>query len=128
MATVTLRGPLFDGRAESILSQAIDEARRQLIDVTAMQFVRQEITVFRYNSGPPTYRYRSGLHTKHAGEVSRLLPSQSIPYVHWIEGTGSRNARSRFKGYQIFERTQRRVEGMMMDHFRRAIAHAVARI
>ena len=35
----------------------------------------------------------------------------NLEYAAWIEGIGSRNPRSRFKGYHMFENTRKRIEG-----------------
>lgn len=56
----------------------------------------------------PTGRYRSRLHIVRRGAIE-VNDSNSV-YGPWLEGTGSRNARSRFKGYHHWRRTRQQVE------------------
>jgi len=128
MATVTFKGPVFDGQADLILRNALDQERRRIMDQTALKLAEQETNVFSYHAGPPTYRYRSGLHVVHRSQSSTLKPHQGIPYVHWIEGTGSRNPISSFKGHWIFKNTRRRLEAVLLPSFQDAMRSAVARI
>ena len=51
----------------------------------------------------------------------------NLEYAAWIEGIGSRNPRSRFKGYRMFENTRKRIEGnpkMWESYIGRAIERA----
>lgn len=50
----------------------------------------------------PTGRYRSRLHIVRRGAIE-VNDSNSV-YGPWLEGTGSRNASSRFKGYHHWRR------------------------
>lgn len=96
---VTEAGPVFDGRAEHYLQEASDEWVKTLA-LTGAVVVRQNMnTSFRTQ-------------TPHARLMVEAKPEapgwkiwhQNLIYGPWLEGTGSRNRTTRFKGYASFRR------------------------
>lgn len=99
MGSVTLSGPIFDGRSDGITFQFCEEISRQTarsgeIDVHSGQ------TAFYKN---PTGHYESHIRIDRFSTHSyRIWDGGQIVYGPWLEGVGSRNKSTRFKGYWIF--------------------------
>lgn len=99
-------GPVFDGRAERA---AHDYARRVDDEVAeyAAKKVRETLhTVLKH----PTGYYESHIRTEHRGELHSIVTDGGVVYGPWLEGVGSRNRTTRFKGYRTFRRVRQLVE------------------
>ena len=105
-STVTMKGPIFDGRAIMANKAFIREA---VADVGGQGeiFVRSGTGVFKH----PTGAYASRINTQVSGDIALVTDSNAV-YGPWLEGVGSRNATTRFKGYHFWrkaaQQTQRR--------------------
>lgn len=121
MSDVTTSGPVFDGGAESLARDGAMDCRHRLADRGA------ELTRLAFSS---SIRVDAGrfLHSVTSTEVTRTFVTQGsgkaymLPvvvedsatdivvttdlatYGPWLEGTGSRNESTRFKGYHGFRR------------------------
>lgn len=98
MAEVTARfeGPLFDGSAQSGMDDIVNETT----DVLAREGERRVLAGLDATLRRPSGAYRSRI-TRYgpvAGQ-GRVHDRQGI-YGPWLEGTGSRNRTTRFKGYR----------------------------
>lgn len=110
--TITLRGPIFDGRAE----QAARELTGEILDRVAghaMEGVQHNLdTSLRH----PTPYYETQINVRSTAAEARVVNDRGVVYGPWLEGTGSRNRTTRFKGYASFrrarDRTQRAVPGI----------------
>ncbi len=122
MASVKLTGPLFDGSAEWILTTAINEARRNMA-VDALGDMERTASVFE----APTGRWRSLLHVVHHGTRSIVRPGR-LPYNFWLEGIGSRNRTSRFKGYRNWRIVRTAWQRRAAEELNRRIQPAITRI
>lgn len=96
--TISLKGPLFSGRAPSVIHRFLDEAMEDVAD-EGLRLMHQSAGVFRNPSG----YWESRLVTNRAGD-SRVV-DDPVVYNAWLEGVSSRNAASRFKGYRIWRRS-----------------------
>lgn len=96
--SVSRHGPLFDGRAIAALYEYAHRVRDELGKV-AVSRVRVDLSgVLRTNTG----RYESKIHVE-VGDSNELIVTDTIiSYGPWLEGVGSRNATTRFKGYHTF--------------------------
>lgn len=97
---VNASGPIFDGRAEKAAIEATEETVR-VTAVLGASMVRSTQNVT-YRTQTPYARLQT--------EARRDPPGwkiwqQHLIYGPWLEGTGSRNRTTRFKGYWIFRRT-----------------------
>lgn len=95
------RGPLFEGRVPGIVHRALAETVKE-VSLVAFQDVRSEFAhVLRHPTG-----YLES-HVVHDVRDTRAVVSDKgrVIYSWWIEGTGSRNRTTRFKGYWTFKRT-----------------------
>jgi len=94
---VSQNGPLFDGRADKAADDACeDSARTVAIQGSAMVRARQSVTF-----KAPTPYYTPHTQARKTREGWRIT-GPAVAYGHWLEGTGSRNKTTRFKGYFIF--------------------------
>lgn len=97
---VSKTGPLFDGRAELAVARAQADIEKT-VAVLGASMVRTRLnTVLRKQT--PIYRFKV--------EARQTFPGwkiwdQRMVYGPWLEGTGSRNKTTKFKGYRTFRIT-----------------------
>lgn len=124
---VSVSGPLFDGRAEEALARGIVEARNAVakagVKLTQGAFadsirvntgrhiasiqVINESKVFTSHSRDKTYTMPIVVEDR---ATDTLVTSDNATYGPWLEGTGSRNLTTRFKGYQGFRRASQELD------------------
>lgn len=97
--SVTYSGPIFDGRAKVMTDRAVRDMEHHLGSVGA-DYVRAELErVLRKET--PYYRLQV-TSTEYPGRT--VVNDGGVVYGPWLEGTGSRNRTTRFKGYSTFRR------------------------
>lgn len=107
-------GPLFDGRANHIMNQFVDELEHDAAE-EALQDIR---STYHASFRQPTGYYESRVHVSNMGGHPEVTDGGYAGPVYgpWLEGVSSRNATTRFKGYHAFQlaasKLQRRIEGM----------------
>ncbi|MGD2042047.1 MAG: hypothetical protein PVJ28_00235 [Acidimicrobiia bacterium] len=108
---VDATGPLFDGSlaaAVEIATGDIDDAVSQ----EAENLIHQRLGQVLQN---PTGRYESRIITERRSDGNTVTDQDAV-YGPWLEGTGSRNATTRFKGYATFRQVgaemEKRAEGI----------------
>lgn len=111
---VHTRGPIFDGRAHHIFEDFSEE-----LEDDGAEFVLDHIKrTFHSNFKQPTGYYESHVFINNSvsGAVVEDGGMAGPVYGPWLEGVGSRNATTRFKGYGAFRKAaqalERRIEGM----------------
>lgn len=93
-------GPMFDGCAKSIIDRSVRDMQHHLAEVGA-DMVRGELErVLRKET--PYYRLQITT-TEYPSRT--VVNDGGVVYGPWLEGTGSRNKTTRFKGYATFRRT-----------------------
>ena len=97
--SVQAHGPVFDGRAERELQDASDEWVRNLA-TTGASVVRQNMNAS-FRTQTPHARLLVEARPEAPGW---MIWQQRLIYGPWLEGTGSRNRTTRFKGYWSFRR------------------------
>lgn len=90
-------GPLFDGRAEKAVADACDDSEKQIATLGASMIRTQLGTVLRHQT--PVYRLRNVAQPDAPGWK---IWDRGMVYGPWLEGTGSRNRTTRFKGYRTY--------------------------
>ncbi len=123
---VEITGPLFDGTGQ----RALNEARRvmSLKVATAAQRHIQTIGRSNFRYEPPTVATHYFENNVEVDRISdgHLVHANQVIYGAWLEGTSSRNATSRFKGYQLFRKaaqeTQRRLGQILSPEEQRLVA------
>ena len=106
--TVIESGPLFSGALESALKQGIHEAQVAVAELGEREVRSRLRQVLRH----PTGYYSSRVRTEVTAADPRVTDSRVI-YGPWLEGTGSRNRTTRFKGYSTFRQVTQRLNGGM---------------
>lgn len=95
--TVNFSGPLFDARRAVVLDRMCDGIERDVAQ-RGVNLVHTRLgQVLRH----PTGRYESRIVSSNRAD-SRVVSDSNIVYGPWLEGVGSRNATTRFKGYHTF--------------------------
>ena len=122
MSTVTLTGPLFDGRAQSASARGTAAARRKVAEAgeilagsALMANIRRERTGTAVRSVTVTEEsraYQTGKYTMPVvcGPDESVVTMDLATYGPWLEGTGSRNQTTRFKGYHSFRQAARQLD------------------
>lgn len=98
---IIARGPLFDGRAPGIMRRFTEDARHTVaVKGESMMFLALGQTLRH-----PTGYYESHITITSEGNAE-IVNDQGIIYGPWLEGVGSRNRTTRFKGYFNWRRTK----------------------
>ncbi len=103
--SVNLKGPLFDGRAEMAVKAATEQMQVRVAE-HGVRLVQANLGSVLKN---PTGNYQSHITVDRAGAGARVWDS-NVVYGNWLEGTGSRNRTTRFKGYYTFRKTRAQVD------------------
>jgi hypothetical protein len=114
--TVTVTGPLFTGAADRLTEQACADLARDLAE-TGDRLVHANLTG---SLRHPTGFYQSHVQATGGGRDWQINDSGVI-YGPWLEGVGSRNRTTRFKGYASFRRA-----GQELQHRAPSLADAAA--
>lgn len=95
--TVTLRGNLLLGRSAPFVRAACQAGQQAVAEEATNRVHARLHEVLQH----PTGYYESQVVTDRGVEESRVTDG-GVVYGPWLEGTGSRNASTRFKGYRTF--------------------------
>ena len=119
--TIKVSGPIFDGRAQ----QAGHELTQAIVDRVANYALEQVQHNLDGSIKNPTPYYETQINV--AGYMTdRVVNDRGVIYGPWLEGTGSRNKTTRFKGYHAQRRARqeadrnakRLAEGVVTSHMR----------
>lgn len=111
------RGMLLDGRAAGHVRRAMDNIEKQVAHYAADQVDRRLNQVLRTQT--PYYRTRIQV-VRYGGDWA--VDDSGVIYGPWLEGTGSRNRTTRFKGYWTFRYVTQLVRGRADAIARRVLA------
>ena len=115
MATVVIKsGPLFDGRADKAATEYCDELAHKVADLGKV-LVRANLNE-KLKHQTPYYRTQIEATTFYPGTWK--VTDQGVIYGPWLEGEGSRNRTTRFKGYHVFRRTTQELRGRVRSEAR----------
>jgi hypothetical protein len=123
MGDVNLSGPMFDGRAELAVSAFIDDAEREVAQAGHDMAQSQLRGVLRQ----PTGFYQSRVVVDRSAGDPRIHDS-GVVYGPWLEGTGSRNRTTRFKGYRTFRIVRQRLQGRASQIAERVLPRYLGRM
>lgn len=93
-------GPFFDYRAEVIMVRGNQRIMRTVAEEADARVEILHKAFFRV----PTPFYWEQVHAKPRADYW-VVTDDHVVYGHWLEGTGSRNRTTRFKGYRSFRLT-----------------------
>jgi hypothetical protein len=103
-------GPLLDGYGSRIAEQLASEITEDLGQL-AYDMIRQRLASVLVN---PSGYYESRVQVSNASEGT-AVDDGGVVYGPWLEGTGSRNGRSRFKGYATFRKVTQEIDARARD-------------
>lgn len=104
--SVSKSGPVFDGRA----ALAVDAYGEDVTDTIAKQGVNDVRNALHGVLRNPTGNYSRHIVTERQSNDNAVTDS-GIIYGPWLEGVGSRNSTTRFKGYFTFRRVTQQLDG-----------------
>lgn len=105
--TVTMSGPLFKpGQVDDTLKDIQEDIVKRLLD----EGKRRVLSTLDASLKHPTGAYRKRITTYGPVQGQGRIHDDRGIYGPWLNGTGSRNSRSRFKGYGHFKKTQKTLE------------------
>lgn len=122
--TVKLSGPLFDGRAQSAAARGCEAARAKVAEMgeilagsALMANIRREGTgraVRSVTTTDDSRLYQTGRYSMPVvvGADETVVTTDLATYGPWLEGTGSRNETTRFKGYHSFRLACQELDGI----------------
>lgn len=102
--TVKVRGKLFQnlagqfGKLGQLIDQELSDAGKALVDAQLKANLRH-----------PTGHYQSKITVVNRKDTY-MVTDQGVVYGPWLEGTGSRNKTTRFKGYSSFRKATQQLE------------------
>lgn len=102
---ITFEGSLFDGSLMDLLEEARQDAGRAVAEEAADQ-IRNRLDIVLQE---PTGYYRSRIEPHPRGD-DWVVSDWGVVYSSWLEGTSSRNASTRFKGYETFKKVRRSID------------------
>jgi len=102
---VHFSGPVFDGSVPRVLREAADDMG-QTVAHRGVGVVRVELAkVVKH----PTGRYSSSVQRESQGSRHKVHDGGMV-YGPWLDGSGSRNKTTRFKGYAHWRRATQQLE------------------
>lgn len=105
---ITYSGALFDGVALAELAAAEQALQREIAEYAELQWQMNMTDSFQHATG----RYQSHVNIATRGTdlvVNDGWPGSGLAYGPWLEGLGSRNKTTKFKGYRSMERARNSV-------------------
>lgn len=92
-------GPMFDGRAQREVVAFMDELKVAVADQASADVHHIAEQSFKH----PTPYYETQIH-RFRRSRTEVVDDRGIVYGPWLEGIGSRNRTTRFKGYHLWRR------------------------
>jgi hypothetical protein len=114
---VSITGPLFDGRARS----AIRDLQADLTWAVAAEAEAEVGQLLDASIVNPTPYYETQITRQRVSDEQATVHDRGIVYGPWLEGTGSRNQTTRFKGYASFRRATQAVQNRVDQVVRPAV-------
>lgn len=122
---VEVSGPLFDGRAKTVINAFMDEAKERVAQIGVDEVHARLGRVLRH----PTGVYQSRVVRERAGRFNdQVIHDQGIVYGPWLEGVSRRNQRTRFKGYATFRRVRLRLRKTATPEVEKILQRYLARL
>jgi hypothetical protein len=122
-AEVNLSGPVFDGTAHKLVAAALLEAQSEVAahgSATLHGFMNATF------KNPTPYYETQVVTSSRAGDL--VVNDRKIIYGPWLEGIGSRNARTRFKGYANWRRARQETARKLPEIVERVFRPVLARL
>lgn len=121
--SVTIDGPFFDGRFPAAVRQFEQEAQAAV----AAQVYADVMHVLDRSIRDPTPYYETQITTERVGP-DVVVHDRGVIYGPWLEGTGSRNQTTHFKGYAAFRKAVQSVRPRVPDLVSAALQRFIIRV
>jgi hypothetical protein len=96
---ITTSGPIFDGTADRVIGVFLEVASQSVAKEGVNRIQARLGQVLKH----PTGHYRSQI-TTDTRESNSIITDSGVVYGPWLEGVGSRNQSTKFKGYSTFRK------------------------
>lgn len=120
---VRTSGPLFNGEAYQVLDRMTEEIAQNVAEQGKQDVLARLGQVLRH----PTGKYESRVLVTGQGTRARVDDQRSV-YGPWLEGVGSRNATTRFKGYATFRLIRQQLESRSRSIAEGIVARTIGRL
>lgn len=113
---VRASGPLF--QADRVAQESDDFMHDAVAEVAHQGLADVHLFLNRQIKHPTPY-YETQITTERAAADRVIVHDRGIVYGPWLEGTGSRNETTRFKGYASFRKATQELErkaGQLVEH------------
>jgi hypothetical protein len=120
--TVVFHGRLFNHEWRALLDAGIREAMGSVAEFAVETIKRNLDDVLIENTGAYVSTITAGW------EATDMVVTDGTVYGPWLEGVGSRNASTRFKGYWTFRRSTQDIKDNVSEIAGPAIEAAIAEI
>jgi hypothetical protein len=120
---IIVKGPIFTGSAAVEATRMVDDIRDE-VAAFAIEAVQKNLDGSLKN---PTPYYETQIQISNLGR-DRSVNDRGIVYGPWLEGTGSRNATTRFKGYASFRRARQSTEQNAQRLAERVVKRYIGRL
>lgn len=122
MEDISLSGPFFRDR-KSIIRRMEEQMRQDIAEKGQNLVLANLDSSIRVNQGV----YTGKIHTDRQAD-SNLVTDGGVVYGPWLEGTGSRNRTTRFKGYASFRRATQELDRSAVEVAEKAAQPYIAEL
>lgn len=122
---VIAKGPLFDGRALVQSDVFLAEAVTAVAIAAKAEVDHNLAASIRHPGSPPYYQSQINI-ARH--DLDQVVNDGMVIYGPWLEGVGSRNRTTRFKGYFSFRRAKQAIEQRVPTLVEPALARFLGRL
>ena len=120
---VKISGPFLTGQPERVFRDMFDDALYEVGNVALERWQYHLNASIKH----PTPYYETQIIQQRLG-MAEVIHDRGIVYGPWLEGTSSRNARSRFKGYASLRKAAGEVEREAPSVLQRVVARHLSRL
>lgn len=122
-STVHLSGPLFDARFNEAMTDVVQQSQT-LVASAVLERVQFFLDA---QIKHPTPYYETQIIQQQRGPIA-VVHDRGIVYGPWLEGTSSRNATTRFKGYASFRKATQAAQALAPAIVARVVARNIGRL
>jgi len=121
---IRVSGPVFGPGAAAIVEDAVRETIGDIL-ARGEELVKEQLYP---GHGLVTGHYRRSIRGERTDSQHGRIHDSNVIYGPWLEGVGSRNSSTRFRGYSMFRNARQQLDreaGRMLQH---RIDQAVGRL
>ena len=121
---VRISGPFFSGSMPGVIRDALSKAMGDVVAEGERSVKLQLYPGHGLRSG----HYRRSVHGEMQNSMHGRIHDSDVIYGPWLEGVGSRNQTTRFKGYHMFRQAKGELERKVPGIINHRVAQAVGRL